>query len=122
MSSVIVRWMPDPTESIRLTWKTISPFFFLKRHLYFFLSKTGFCQTRYFSNMRVRFFPQHVEKIRVYCGSAPLLTSNTNPHTHMVIFLDIVGFTRNRQKIVNIVSQVYVCIYTYLLHIGTIEI
>lgn len=37
MSSVIVRWMPDPTESIRLTWKTISPFFFLKRHLYFFV-------------------------------------------------------------------------------------
>lgn len=96
--------------------------FFYQKAFVFFLSKTGLCQTRYFSNMRVRFFPQHVEKIRVYCGSAPLLTSNTNPNTHMVIFLDIVGFTRNRQKIVNIVSQVYVCIYTYLLHIGTIEI
>ena len=71
---------------------------YLENHIaifFFFLSITGFCQIRYFSNIRVRFFFQHVEKIRVYYGLAPLRASNTNPNTHMFFFCDITGFTQD---------------------------
>ena len=80
------------------TWKTIA-IFFVKTHVSSFSVDYGFLpNTVFFQHTGTFFFQQHVEKIRVYYGLAPLRTSNTNPNTHMVIFLDITGFTHNRQK------------------------
>ena len=46
----------------------IAMFFLSKRIFLVFLSITGFCQIRYFSNIRVPFFQQHVEKYGFITG------------------------------------------------------
>ena len=63
LSRDVTKKMSDEVVEICI-WKTILPFFFVKTHFSsFFGSITGFCQIRYFSNIRVRFFfQQHAEK------------------------------------------------------------
>ena len=67
-------------------------FFWSKRIFPFFVVDYGFLpNTVFFQHTGTFYFQQHVEKIRVYYGLAPLRASNTNPNTHMVIFLGHYG-------------------------------
>ena len=79
-------------ETYIFTWKTILPFFLVKTHFSSFFVDYGFLpNTVFFQHTGTLFFQQHVEKIRVYYGLAPLRASNTNPNTHMIIFLGHYG-------------------------------
>ena len=76
-------------------------YIYLENHIAIFFGQNAFflffCRLRVFAKYGIFptygyvFFQQHVEKIRVYYGLAPLRASNTNPNTHMVIFLGHYG-------------------------------
>ena len=65
--------------------------FFGQNAFFLFFVDYGFLPNTVFFQHTGTFFFQHDEKIRVYYGLAPLRASNTNPNTHMVIFLGHYG-------------------------------
>ena len=69
----------------------IAIFVWSKRIFPFFCRLRVFAKYVFFQHTGTLFFQQHVEKIQVYYGLAPLRASNTNPNTHMVIFFGHYG-------------------------------